>query len=64
MEKQLLSKAIEQEQYLIRLRDSIINRHKSPDESSTYNFERAKFIGMLTMLDAVGIDRKQFNWIF
>lgn len=56
--------AEKQGQLLLRMRESIEIHNKSTDHSSTYQFERAKLIGMLSVLDALQVDRSTFNWIF
>ena len=33
-------------------------------DKETLAYERAKLIGMLDILDALKIDRSEFNWIF
>jgi len=60
----LLKKVTEQETVLLKTRENLERRNIKLSDNKTWNYERAKFIGMLDMLDVMGIDRKQFNWIF
>jgi hypothetical protein len=67
MEKQkIISKVKEQSDYTYKVYQNIIERQKTgrTADTSVYAFERAKLLGMITLLDTMGIDRTQFNWIF
>ena len=43
---------------------TLAGKQINPNDNSVYQFERAILIGMVKMLDVVGIDRSEFNWIF
>jgi len=60
----LLNKVREQEQFMLKLRDRLLLRDIKLDENKSWLYERAKMIGMIDMLDALSIDRSEFNWIF
>ena len=67
MDKQkILLKVKEQSDYTYKVYERIIEMQKKGrlTDNSVYSFERAKLIGMITLLDTMGIDRTQFNWIF
>ena len=64
METKLLNAVNAQEQVLLNLRNSLQSRRITLSDNKTWNFERAKFIGMLDILDALEIDRSEFSWIF
>jgi len=36
----------------------------NPNDNISYRLERYRLIGMLDMLDVIGVDRSKFNWIF
>lgn len=44
--------------------DVVVSHGRNPDKSPAFQFERAKLMGMFDILDALKIDRKEFNWIF
>jgi hypothetical protein len=64
IENRLLETARIQEGYLLKIRDRIIARYDNPNENTNFIYERSVLIGMISMLDALKIDRKEFNWIF
>lgn len=64
MEKKLLQVAKQQDDLLRKLQEGLDARKILNLTNDTWKFERAKQIGHLNMLDAVGIDRTEFNWIF
>jgi hypothetical protein len=64
IENHLLETARSQEGYLLKIRDRIIARYDNPNENTNFLYERSVLIGMISMLDALKIDRKEFNWIF
>ncbi len=64
MNDAILKAVNEQEQVLLKLRESLERRRITLCDNKSWNFERAKFIGMLDMLDALKIDRSEFSWIF
>jgi hypothetical protein len=64
IENNLLETARSQEGYLLKIRDRIIARYDNPYENTNFLYERSVLIGMISMLDALRIDRKEFNWIF
>jgi hypothetical protein len=53
-----------QASYLYKTRENLLRFNKSLTESRTYQHERSKMIGMLDILDALEIDRTEYNWIF
>lgn len=64
MEEKILKKLREQEQVLLKLRESLERRLINVHQNKTWQYERAKLIGMMDICDVMGIDRKEFNWIF
>lgn len=60
----ILEVANQQEALLLKIREGIEKRGKNPNDSTTYNFERAKLIGIISILDKFKIKRNTFNWIF
>ena len=64
IENHLLITARSQEGYLLKIRDRIIARSQNPYENTSFFYERSVLIGMISMLDSLKIDRKEFNWIF
>lgn len=60
----VLKKAGEQSSYLQSFMKDAEKRGVDLATSSTYIFNKAKLIGMLDMLDILGVDRSEFNWIF
>lgn len=64
MEEKLIKRAREQESFILRLRDSLISRNRDYKNNPSWQHERAKLIGMIDMLDVLGIDKKEFCWIY
>lgn len=64
MEEKILKKLREQEQVLLKLRESLERRLINRNENRTWLHERAKLIGIMDVCDVMGIDRSEFNWIF
>lgn len=64
MEEKLLQAVRAQETVCLNLRESLHRRHRSCGGSQSFQYERAKLIGMLDILDALSIDRTEFKWIF
>jgi hypothetical protein len=62
--EKILSKVQSQADYLLRLRDRLILLNINYENNISYRLERYKLIGMLDILDVIGIDRTDFNWIF
>ena len=59
-----LKAAREQERILLATKTRLEARNLRASENSIYQHERAKLIGMLDILDALEINRTEFNWIF
>jgi len=64
IENHLLKTARSQEDYLLKMYKRLYATKENPFENSNYLYERSVLIGMISMLDALRIDRKEFNWIF
>lgn len=64
MEEKLIKMAREQESSLLRLRDSLISKNRDYENNPSWQHERSKLIGMIAMLDILGIDWEGFRWIF
>lgn len=64
LQQLLLEKATQQENYLLALRESCDKKGYYLPSHTPYQYERAKLIGMVDMLSAVGIDTDSFNWIY
>jgi hypothetical protein len=62
--EKILSKVQSQANYLYQLRDRLIIMNINYENNISYRLERYKLIGMLDILDVLGIDRTDFNWIF
>jgi hypothetical protein len=60
----LIKKAREQEAYVLKLKETLEQMNISLYENKTYQYQRAKLIGMMDMLDVLRVDRSEFNWIF
>ena len=56
LQEKIYKKAKEQNDLLCKLYEKKLG--------TTWQFERAKQIGYLDILDLAGIDRTEFNWIF
>lgn len=57
----------EQERVVLATRDRIERLRRFDghiSDNKTFAYERAKLIGMLDILDAMNVDRSEFNWIF
>ena len=64
--EKLLIKVREQSDYTYKIYKGIIEQQQAGKltDNKVFQYERAKLIGMLDMLDILEIDRKEFNWIF
>lgn len=61
--EKMLKVAREEEQYLIKMRERLEMRGIKPSKDKSHNHQVSKMQGIVTMLDAAGIDRTEFNWI-
>ena len=64
MGKIIIEQAEKQENLLIACRDSLLKRNKNYNDNRSYEYERAKLIGMIDIMDSLKIDRSKFNWIY
>jgi hypothetical protein len=62
-EERMLKVAREEEQYLIKLRDRLEMQRIIASTDRSHGHQVSKMQGIITMLDAAGIDRTEFNWI-
>jgi hypothetical protein len=62
--KLLLETTKAQEAVVEKLLEIMDRRNINYKKNDGFNYERAKLVGMMDMLDACKIDRKEFNWIF
>lgn len=61
--EKMLKVAREEERYLIKMRERLEMRRIKPSEDRSHGHQVSKMQGIITMLDAAGIDRTEFNWI-
>lgn len=54
----------EQSNFLLNLRESLEKRNVRVSENRTYQFERAKMIGMLDMARAIDLDIDEYRWVY
>jgi hypothetical protein len=54
----------EQSRFLLNLRESLEKRNIRVSDNSTYQWERAKMIGMLDMARAMDMDIDDFRWVY
>jgi hypothetical protein len=54
----------EQSRFLLNLRESLEKRNVRVSDNSTYQWERAKMIGMLDMARAIDLDIDDFRWVY
>ena len=66
LKEKLLDCALLQECKVLKNRDSWIAKGKNPKDSKLFNYYVGGLMGMITMLEEVGMekDAKQFDWIF
>lgn len=60
----LLAIAREEERGLLALRDSLESRRIVCADNPSHQYRRARLTAFIDALDAVKIDRSEFNWIF
>ena len=56
--------AREKERQLLSLREYAERRNMSTSNNTVYQFDKARLIGVLDIMDSLGLDRSEFNWIF
>jgi hypothetical protein len=54
----------EQSRFLLNLRESLEKQNVRVSDNSTYQWERAKMIGMLDMARAIDLDIDEFRWVY
>ena len=54
----------EQSRFLLNLRESLEKQNIRVSNNSTYQWERAKMIGMLDMARAMDLDINDFKWVY
>jgi hypothetical protein len=54
----------EQSRFLLNLRESLEKQNIRVSDNSTYQWERAKMIGMLDMARAIDLDIDDFRWVY
>jgi hypothetical protein len=54
----------EQSRFLLNLRESLEKQNVRVSDNSTYQWERAKMIGMLDMARAIDLDIDDFRWVY
>ena len=64
MEEIVLNELKSQENFLINTRERNEKLRKPLSENQTFQYERAKFIGMLDLAKKLDIDVSEFNWIY
>lgn len=60
----LEKQALDLEASLLRLREGIEKRGRKVNEDKTFAYDRARLIGMLEILSAIGINTDSFKWIY
>lgn len=64
MEQIVLNTLRSEETFLINTRERNEKLRKPLSENKTFQYERAKFIGMLDLAKKLDIDVSEFNWIY
>lgn len=64
MKKNITKSLKDQEQYLLNTRERAVRLRENLYNSKTYQYERAKFIGMLEVAKIANVDTTEFSWIF
>ena len=64
IENHLLETARSHEAHLLKMYKRLYGTKENPFLNSGFLYERSVLIGMISMLDSLKIDRKEFNWIF
>jgi hypothetical protein len=54
----------EQSRFLLNLRESLEKQNIRVSDNRTYQWERAKMIGMLDMARAMDLDINDFKWVY
>ena len=54
----------EQSRFLLNLRESLEKQNIRVSDNRTYQYERAKMIGMLDMARAMDLDINDFKWVY
>ena len=54
----------EQSRFLLNLRESLEKQNIRVSDNRTYEWERAKMIGMLDMARAIDLDIDDFRWVY
>lgn len=64
MKTLIIDQLKQQETYLLNLRESLEKRWLKACDSKAFQYERAKFIGMLDIAKKLDIDISPFNWVY
>lgn len=64
MEQIVINTLRSEETFLINTRERNEKLRKPLSENKTFQYERAKFIGMLDLAKKLDIDVSEFNWIY
>jgi len=64
MKEKIIKSIKDQERYLLNTRERAQYLRENLHTSKTYQYERAKFIGMLEIAKMAKVDTTEFNWIF
>jgi hypothetical protein len=64
MKETLLQKTTEQSDYLYKLAEVLEGRRIKRSESKDFLYHRAKLIGMIDLLQVVGIPVDEFQWVY
>jgi hypothetical protein len=54
----------EQSRFLLNLRESLEKQNIRVSDNRTYQWERAKMIGMLDMARTIDLDIDDFRWVY
>lgn len=54
----------EQSRFLLNLRESLEKQNIRVSDNRTYQWERAKMIGMLDMARSMDLDINDFKWVY
>jgi hypothetical protein len=54
----------EQSRFLLNLRESLEKQNIRVSDNRTYQWERAKMIGMLDMARAMDLDIDDYRWVY
>lgn len=64
MKEIIINELKSSENFLLSTRERCEKLRKPLNENATFQYERAKFIGMLDLAKKLDIDVSEFNWIY